>query len=258
MGAYTDIYGTNFYPTHNPEFALDYCRGARGELIVLEQRTGSPHWRPGTPPGWMRLWTYRSIAHGASGINYFRWRTARWGHEEYWHGVLPHSGQANRRYTELIQTGEELERLGDIIAATRPASKTAIVLSYESRWALHSVSSSEVLQAQFANDELDAHEEAKAYHTALMDQNITIDALDPREDLSQYRLVIATRHYILDERTAANLRSFVENGGVLCLTPRSGVADEFNVIFDRPAPVRCWMWPGLRWMITPPSKARLM
>ena len=31
MGAYTDIYGTNFYPTHNPEFALDYCRGARGE-----------------------------------------------------------------------------------------------------------------------------------------------------------------------------------------------------------------------------------
>lgn len=236
MGAYTDIYGTNFYPTHNPEFALDYCRGGRGELIVLEQRTGSPHWRPGTPPGWMRLWTYRSIAHGASGINYFRWRTARWGQEEYWHGVLPHSGQANRRYTELIQTGEELERVGDIIAATRPASKTAIVLSYESRWALHSVSSSEVLAAQFANDEMDAHEEAKAYHTALMDQNITIDALDPREDLSQYRLVIATRQYILDERTAANLRRFVENGGVLCMTPRSGVADEFNVIFDRPSP----------------------
>jgi beta-galactosidase len=40
----------------------------------------------------------------------------------------------------------------------------------------------------------------------------------------------------LDERTAANLRRFVENGGVLCLTPRSGVADEYNVIFDRPSP----------------------
>jgi beta-galactosidase len=236
MGQYTDVFGTNFYPNHNPEFALDYCRGARGELIILEQRSGSPHWRPGTPPGWMRLWTYRSIAHGACGINYFRWRTARWGHEEYWHGVLPHSGQANRRYTELKQTGEELERIAPIIDSTRPAAKTAIVMSYESRWALTAVSSTQVLSPLFGTDELDVHEEAKAYHTALMDRNITTDALDPREDLSGYRLVIAPRLYMVDQRSADNLRRFVEDGGVLCLTPRSGVADEYNVIFDRPAP----------------------
>jgi beta-galactosidase len=109
-------------------------------------------------------------------------------------------------------------------------------MSFESRWALHSVSSSDVLPPQFATDELDVHEEAKAYHTALMDLNITTDALDPREDLSKYQLVIAPRLYVLDERTAANLRRFVENGGVLCLTPRSGVSDEYNVIFDRPSP----------------------
>ena len=236
LGAHTDVYGTNFYPSHAPEFALDYCRGARGEVIILEQRSGSPHFRPGTPPGWMRLWTYRSIAHGACGINYFRWRTARYGQEEYWHGVLPHSGQANRRYRELIQTGEELARIEKIIDATRPAAKAAIVMAYESRWAVTTISSSQVLQANFANDGLDVHEEAKAYHTALMDLNITTDALDPREDLSAYRLVIAPRHYILDQRTAGNLRKFVENGGVLCLTPRSGVADEYHVIFDRPSP----------------------
>jgi beta-galactosidase len=52
MGAYTDMYGINYYPTHHPEFSLDYCRGGRGELIVLEQRSGSPFWRPGTAPGW--------------------------------------------------------------------------------------------------------------------------------------------------------------------------------------------------------------
>jgi beta-galactosidase len=236
LGEFTDIYGTNFYPNHNPEFALDYCRGARDELIVLEQRSGSPHWRAGTPPGWMRLWTYRSIAHGASGINYFRWRTARWGQEEYWHGVLPHSGRANRRYAELMQTGEELERIGELINSTRPAALTALVMSYESRWALNAVASTQVLSPLFGTDELDVHEEAKAYHTALMDHNVTTDALDPREDLSKYRLVIAPRLYVVDEASGANLRRFVENGGVLCLTPRSGVADEYNVIFDQPAP----------------------
>jgi beta-galactosidase len=236
MGQYTDVYGTNFYPNHNPEFALDYCRGARGKLIILEQRSGSPHWRPGTQPGWMRLWTYRSIAHGATGINYFRWRTARYGHEEYWHGVLPHSGRANRRYDELKQTGEELDRIGAAINATQPAAQAAVVMSYESRWALHAISSTQVLSPLFGTDELDVHEEAKAVHTALMDNNITTDALDPREDLSKYKLVIAPRLYVVDQPIAQNLRRFVEDGGVLCLTPRSGVADEYNVIFDQPSP----------------------
>jgi beta-galactosidase len=236
MGQYTDVYGTNFYPNHNPEFALDYCRGSRGKVIILEQRSGSPHWRPGTEPGWMRLWTYRSIAHGATGINYFRWRTARYGHEEYWHGVLPHSGRANRRYDELKQTGEELERISTSINATKPAAKTAVVMSYESRWALHAISSTQVLSPLFGTDELDVHEEAKAYHTALMDKNITTDAMDPREDLSKYKLVIAPRLYVVDQPIAENLRRFVENGGVLCLTPRSGVADAYNVIFDVPSP----------------------
>jgi beta-galactosidase len=236
MGRWTDVYGTNYYPTHNPEFALDYCRGARGQLMILEQRSGAPHWRPGTPPGWMRLWTYSSVGHGASGINYFRWRTARWGQEEYWHGVLPHSGRPNRRYEELKQTGKELEQLSPWIDATRPAAKTAIALSYESRWAIDSVASSQVLSPLFATDLMDAHEEAKAYHTALMDAAITTDALDPREDLTAYKLVIATRLYVVDDKIAANLLRFVEEGGVLCLTPRSGVADEFNVIFDQPAP----------------------
>jgi beta-galactosidase len=184
----------------------------------------------------MRLWTYSSIGHGASGINYFRWRTARFGHEEYWHGVLPHSGRPNRRYAELQQIGMELERLGPWIEPSRPAAKTAIALSYESRWALNAVASTQVLTPLFGTDEMDAHEEAKAYHTALMDAAITTDALDPREDLSAYRLVIATRLYVVDQKIAANLRSFVENGGTLCLTPRSGVADECNVIFDQPAP----------------------
>lgn len=236
LGAPTDIYGTNFYPTHNPEFALDYCRGARGELIILEQRSGAPHWRTGTEPGWMRLWTYLSIAHGATGINYFRWRTARWGQEAYWHGVLPHSGRPNRRYAELKQTGDEIARVGDLINATRPAAQAAIIMSYESRWAVNAVASTQVLSSLFGTDELDVHEEAKAYHTALMNHNLTTDALDPREDLSNYRLVIAPRLYVVDDRIAANLRAFVENGGVLCLTPRSGVADEYNVIFDRPSP----------------------
>jgi beta-galactosidase len=236
LGEATDVYGTNFYSPDAPEFALDYCRGTRGELLILEQRSGQPHWQSATRPGWMRLWTYRSIAHGASGINFFRWRPCRWGQEEYWHAVLPHSGRPNRRYRELAQMGAELKQVGDLIDATRPLAQVAMVMSYESRWALNAVAGEEVLPERFRRDGLQVHAAAKAYHAALMDLSVCTDGMDPREDLSRYRLVIAPRLYCVDTHVADNLRQFVQAGGVLCLTPRSGVVDEYNTIFEEPAP----------------------
>ncbi len=236
LGEATDVYGTNLYPPFAPELALDYCRGERGELLILEQRSGQPHWDVATKPGWMRLWTYRSIAHGACGINFFRWRPCRWGQEEYWHGVLPHSGRVNRRYRELKQIGEELQQAGELIDTTRPAAEAAIVMSYESRWGLNAVLSEEILSDRFMQEGLSVHDAASAFHTALMHHNVTTDAMDPRADLSRYKLVIAPRLYALDATVAANLRRFVEKGGLLCLTPRSGVADEDNKIFADPAP----------------------
>jgi beta-galactosidase len=239
LGRATDVYGTNFYPPFAPEFALDYCRGAGDKLLILEQRSGQPHWMSATRPGWMRLWTYRSIAHGACGINFFRWRPCRWGQEEYWNGVLPHSGRPNRRYRELSQMGRELERIGDLIESTRPKAQVAIVMSYESRWALNAVLTpfaDATRRSTFGREGMHVHEAAKAYHAALMEKNLCTDAMDPREDLSQYRLVIAPRLYSVDADVAENLCQFVKDGGVLCLTPRSGVVDEYNTIFERPAP----------------------
>jgi len=227
LGQATDIYGTNYYPPNATELGADYTRGARGEVIILEQRSGQPHWSAATKPGWMRLWAWRSIAHGANGINFFRWRTCRWGQEEYWHGVLPHSGRPNRRYRELRKMGAEVKLLGDAIARTRPPARIALVFGYDSRWALQPV----LLESR-----MDLLPEARAYHQALMESNHCVDAMDPRDDLSRYALVIAPRLYCVDQRTAANLRRFVDAGGVLCLTPRSGVVDEYNTVFDVPAP----------------------
>jgi beta-galactosidase len=227
MGEWTDIYGTNFYPPMGTELALDYCRGSRGKLLILEQRSGQPHWSEATKPGWMRLWAWRSVAHGACGINFFRWRPCLWGQEEYWHAVLPHSGRPGRRYDELKRMGEELKQIGEAIEATRPPARVAMVMSYESRWALKAV---------LTEPRMDVLSEARRYHEALMQQNVCVDAMDPREDLSRYALVIAPRLYCVDERVSDNLRRFVERGGVLCLTARSGAADEYNTIFSEPSP----------------------
>ncbi|MHC5034706.1 MAG: beta-galactosidase, partial [Planctomycetota bacterium] len=234
LGAATDVYGTNLYPPFRTEFPIDYCRGARGELLILEQRSGSPHWREHTKPGWMRLWAWRSIGHGACGINFFRWRPCRWGQEEYWHGVLPHSGRENRRYRELVRMGGEIKQIGDLVDTTRPVSPVCIVMSHESRWALNAVALA--VRSPFNKPEMSVEAAGERFHAALMADNVSTDAMHPREDLSPYKLVIAPRLYCVDEEVAASLCAYVKDGGVLCLTPRSGVVDQYNKVLDVPAP----------------------
>jgi beta-galactosidase len=225
-----DINGTNFYPNGAHEFGLDWTRGTRGKVLILEQRSGAPHWQEETEPGMMRLWAWRSIAPGACGINFFRWRPCRWGQEEYWHGILPHSGRKTRRYDECVRMGQELKKLSPVIEKTSPASDTAIIMGYESRWAMDAV-----IAGRNAGH-LSVLSEAYKIHEVLMQKNLSVDAFDPHEDLSKYKLVIAPRMYLVDENIKNNLTSFVENGGILCLTAKSGTVDECNTIVNAPLP----------------------
>ena len=220
-----DLNGMNHYPPRSPEFILDYYRGTKETVLPVEQFT---RLLPvDTGPGWMRLWAYMAIAHGTCGVNFFRWRCCRWGQEQHRDGILPHDGQPARRYEELLQMGTEIARVGERIDRTRSRSEVAILMSYEARWAL---------EAGLGVREWDPAEDAIAVHNTLRDQNVPTDAMDPRENLSAYRLVFAPRLFCIDQQIAENLRTFVENGGTLCLTAPSGVVDEYNVSFDTPRP----------------------
>jgi beta-galactosidase len=127
--------------------------------------------------------------------------------------------------------GKEIKQLGSFIDSTEPKTQIAIIYSYESRWAMKA--------GRFGSD-FDPVEEAITYHRALARRQTSIDAMDPRQDLSQYRLVIAPRLWIVDEAIVLNLHQFVQNGGTLVLTPGSGVADPYGKSFvePRPGPLR--------------------
>ena len=75
-------------------------------LIMEEQsgKAGQPIFSPQPEPGQLRLWSYQAVAHGAMGINYFRWDTANFGAEEYWHGLLRHDRSHSPGFEEIQQT----------------------------------------------------------------------------------------------------------------------------------------------------------
>lgn len=101
---------------------LGRVRGMSSKFMVLEQQSG-PGGQSGsvslgnmdylqfTPkPGQMRLWTYQSIAHGADGILYFRWRTCPYGSETLWHGLTESHWTVDSLSVRHLHTEEGVRR----------------------------------------------------------------------------------------------------------------------------------------------------
>ena len=227
MAKAIDVNGMNHYPARTPELALDCFRADRGEVWVLEQQTHLSG--IDSPEGWMRLRAWMAIAHGASALIFFRWRQCLYGCEQFGDGIIPHSGREGRLYREFSKIGAELETLAPMIEKTRPYAEVAITYSYESRWAVKAASYGQAVDPVY---------EAIDLHQALSPIVTSIDALDPRADLSRYKLVVAPRLWLVDDAVAANLCSFVEAGGTLCLTTGAGVVDPYGKCFTEPRPGR--------------------
>jgi beta-galactosidase len=211
--------------------AHDTMRGLRGQNFwVMEQQAGSGGWEHvgvSPRPSELRLWTYQSIAHGADGILYFRWRTARHGTEQYWHGVLDHHGIPGRRYKEIQGIGDEIKKVGERLLGAQLRSTVAVMLSYDTRFAF---------QIQPQNPRFSYPRHVQQVYRALHEDQLPIDVVSPEQDLSQYQLVAAPALHIVSEKLVEKLENFVREGGVLLFTARSGVKDETNAVIDRPLP----------------------
>jgi beta-galactosidase len=197
---------------------------------VMEAQGGKSGWHimgSAPRPGEIRLWAYQAMAHGADAVIYFRWRTCRFGTEQFWQGVLDYDGLPRRRYDEIKQMGEELQRFGAQITGAEMRAEVALMLSYDSRFAFQAQPNSPAFH--YARHFLD-------YYAALHSRNIPAAIVAPDADLTLYKLVIVPALYVTEETTAANLRRYVEQGGTLVVTARSGVKDHHSTIVDRPLP----------------------
>jgi beta-galactosidase len=211
--------------------SLDTMRGLKSKNIwIMEQQAGQGGWEiisVAPRPGELRLWAYQSIAHGADAIVFFRWRTARFGTEQYWHGLLDHDATPSRRYDEIKRMGAEIQKIGDMIHGAQTKSQVAMILSYDSRFAF---------QVQPNNPRFHYPEHFHQIYRAFYRQHASIDIASPKADLSSYKLVIAPALHLVTDEIAENLKNYVQAGGTLVVTQRSGVKDEFNVVVNQRLP----------------------
>jgi len=204
--------------------ALDLIRATKNKPFwIMEQQSGITGWEVlgrAPKPGELGIWAAQTVAHGADCIVFFRWRTCTMGTEQYWHGILPHSGIPGRYFEELKAFIHKMRPLMEEIQGAMPKNKVAIVYSYDQRYAI---------DIQPHHPDMTYIDHMMKYYTALHDRNVPIDFVSEKADLGQYDLVIAPLQYLMTPELEKKYKDYVQAGGNLVLTMRAGVKDSTNL-----------------------------
>jgi len=205
----------------------DLTRGfKRHNFWVMETQPGNVNWSPinnSLNKGEARVMAWHAVAHGADAILYWQWRSAPGGQEQL-HGTLAdQSGQTRPFYEEAKALAHDFLATSSLLAGTVPVADVALLNSYDNRWSIH---------AQRHHRDFDYVTHFNHYYRPLAARNIAADVLSADASLTDYKLVIAPTLLMLNEARAAQLKAFVENGGHLVLTVRSGMKDDYNALLQ--------------------------
>ncbi len=245
LGTLLDFVSNDIYPAghwqkqpHQPENELAAChdvvRGYKKKPFwMMEQQAGMAGWEimgRALEPGQMSAWAMQSVAHGADAVVFFRWRTCAMGTEQYWHGILGHSGRPGRTYYEAQKLTQTFAKYMDDFEGTMPDPEVAIVHSFRQNYAF---------DIQPNHPQLRYVEQLQKYYKALHGKKIPVDFVQDMDDLSKYKLVIAPLQYLMTPGLEQHYMDYVAGGGHLVLTMRTGVKDANNLCMtDRELPGR--------------------
>ena len=235
-----DIAGVDIYhPTQDNltgteiSFGGDVTRSMKNgqNYLVLEtQAQGFPQWRP--YPGQLRLQAFSHLASGASMLEYWHWHSIHNSAETYWKGLLSHDFEPNPTYEEAKTIGADFKRLSHQLLNLKQHNEVAMLFSNEALTAFNAFSYGWGRTDNY-NDVL------RPFYDALYRANVGVDFVDPSvKDLSQYKLIVVPALYAASDELLNRLNVYVQRGGNILYTFKSGFSDE-NV------KVRSGRQPGL-------------
>ena len=225
IAAWDDYIGSEHYDWFDNGARHDLTRGFKNKNFwVMETQPAFVNWHAvnsSLARGEVRDMAWQAIGHGADAVEYWQWRSALNGQEQY-HGVLVGAdGTPVPVYDEIKQVGDEFEKTGKALAGTTPQSSVALINDYDSRWAIN---------FQRHNRNFDPVAEMVAFYKPLYSQAQSVDVISAHAPLDKYKLVVAPGLNVLSQETADHLLAYVKQGGNLVLGPRSGMKDEYNAL----------------------------
>jgi len=223
LAAWDDYVGEGHLNVARNAAMHDFARGwKRQNFWVMETQPGSVNWAPinnTLDPGETRAMAWQAVGHGADAVLYWQWRDALNGQEQYHGALVGPDGTPLPIYDEIRDIGSEFERASIALKGTQPVAQVAIVVSYDSRWAI---------DFQPHTRDYDQLDVLLGYYRPLRDLGLTVDIVSADAPLDSYKIVFAPSLNIISKDMSAHLLAYVQQGGHLVLGPRSGMKDEHN------------------------------
>ena len=197
---------------------------------VMETQPGAVNWAGVNNflnRGEARAMAWQAVGHGADAVEYWQWRSALNGQEEYHGTLLGPDGAPVPFYNEAKEIGQDFSKVGEDLRGTTPVSQVALLYSYDSRWAI------DFQQHTEKYNQLDV---LRDYYAALRKRAQSVDVVNPYSPLDGYKLVVAPDLNVMPEDMAQHLLTYVRQGGNLVLGPRSGMKDQYNALLPQRQP----------------------
>jgi beta-galactosidase len=170
---------------------------------------------------------YCTLARGADGLLFFRYRTCAFGAEAYWCGILDHDNVPRRRYDEVSRLGKELATIGPLLLGTSVHVDVAVAAADLDNTEAHNSLSLGLPTPWQVSGEL---------HEAFYRRGHAVGCVHPEDNLDRLKLYIVPHWVIVKPEWLPALRTWVENGGVLVLGARTGTRDADNNVLTLPVP----------------------
>lgn len=240
VAGFLDIVGVN--PYHLVQDRLDgqfisFCGDLtrsqkRANYLVTETNAQTTGWDSRTqfPPwdGQLRLSAYSHVASGANMVAYWHWHSLHYGQETYWKGLLSHDLEPNRIYEEACRIGGEFRKFGPRLVNFRQKNEVAILASVDS---YHGI------QFMPFDDRVNYMTILNQMYGALYRLKLGADFVFPdSNNLSDYKVILAPALYIASDELLNRLSKYVEDGGHVLMTLKSGFSNEYSTVRWEKAP----------------------
>ena len=220
---------------HRMAMAVDYFRSFKGVTGVMELQPGQVNWaavNPQPEPGAVRMWLWHAFGGGLSFACTYRYRQPRFGSELYHAGIVGPDGvtvsRGGEEFVKVIGEMRELRKLYDpaaAIPARVAALRTAFLWSQDVLWDLEIHKQTRLW---------DTRDHRNKWMAAVKAAGAPLDYIGEADDFAAYPVLVAPAYQLVDAALVAKWTRYVEGGGHLVLTCRTGQKDKNGQLPEAP------------------------
>ncbi|MEO6732384.1 MAG: beta-galactosidase [Ferruginibacter sp.] len=214
-------------------FANDLFRSFNGTTGVMELQPGQVNWgkfNPQPMPGAVRMWIWHAFAGGNKFVCNYRFKQPLTGGEQYHYGIISTDGvslsTSGAEYVKVMNELKQLKKLydpGAAIPVNYQRRLAAVLYNADNRWEMDNQSQT---NQWFYMDHL------KRYYTSLKQFGAPVDVITEDKDFSKYPVLVAPAYQLLDSKLVERWKQYVQNGGHLVLSSRTGQKDRNGKLWE--------------------------